>query len=338
MSPELILVTGAYGYVGSHVVHQLLEKGYRVRGTARGAKVDLARKTFASYGDKFEVVNVPDLATDDISDHLVGVSALIHTAAPLPSSGDQKFILRGAIEGSVNVIRQAAKGGVKKIVYTSSIAAVMNPSGSLTENSWNPMTYEQALEGSLFAAYTGAKALSEKAVWELVDTYKDLDVTSFCPPFIFGPFVPGFYVEPNDYPSLSTTKSLYRYLTPKFNFPPFSGYIDVRDVARAHVAALNSPPESAIGRKRLPMASPHDLNYKKAHEYIAEKRPELKSRLVNINEVPIFPLDRMIVDLERVEQVTGVKVDSYIPWQDTILDTIDALIKIEKEWAAKEVV
>ena len=62
--------------------------------TARGAKVELARQAFASYGDRFKVVNVDDVATDDISEHLKGVTAVIHTAGPLPSRGDAKFILR----------------------------------------------------------------------------------------------------------------------------------------------------------------------------------------------------------------------------------------------------
>ena len=107
---------------------------------------------FSSYGDKFEVVSVNDVAVDDISEHLRGVDAVIHAAAPLPSKGDQKALLnasiyyifilggvftticlQGALAGSMNVIRQAEKAGIKKIVYTSSIVTVMNPSGSLTD-------------------------------------------------------------------------------------------------------------------------------------------------------------------------------------------------------------
>jgi hypothetical protein len=61
--------------------------------TARGTKVDVARQAFASYGDRFEIVNVNDIATDDISAHLEGVVSLIHTAAPLSSRGDAKHIL-----------------------------------------------------------------------------------------------------------------------------------------------------------------------------------------------------------------------------------------------------
>jgi nucleoside-diphosphate-sugar epimerase len=114
-----------------------------------------------------------------------------------------------------------------------------------------------------------------------------------------------------------------------------SGYIDVRDLARAHVGALSSPPEAAVGRKRLLMASPHDLNYETAIDFIAEKRPELRDRLADGTKAPKFPIDRMDLDIQRVEEVTGVKVDSYIPWQDTILGTVDDLIKLEKDWVSK---
>jgi hypothetical protein len=106
-------VTGANGFVGSHIIYQLLEKGYRVRGwahllrrhllgfdhlflnprTARGAKIDLIKATFSSYGDKFEVVTVNDVAVHNLSDHLEGVDAVIHAAAPLPGKGDPKALL-----------------------------------------------------------------------------------------------------------------------------------------------------------------------------------------------------------------------------------------------------
>ena len=100
---------------------------------------------------------------------------------------------------------------------------------------------------------------------------------------------------------------------------------------------MTSPPESAIGRKRLLVASPYDLNYKTAVEFIGEKRPELSDRLVDANKAPKFPFDKMALDLKRVEEVTGVKSDSYISWQDTILETVDDLVKMEKDWASQGV-
>lgn len=110
------------------------------------------------------------------------------------------------------------------------------------------------------------------------------------------------------------------------------GYMDARDLARIHINALNSPPESAVGRKRMMLASPFDLNYKDAVEYLAEVRPKLKDRLIDTNRAPNFPLDHLPTDLKRVAEVTGFKEDAYIPWKQTILDTVDSLLAMEKEW------
>lgn len=98
---------------------------------------------------------------------------------------------------------------------------------------------------------------------------------------------------------------------------------------------MRSPAPSIVGRKRLLIVAPYKLSYKAAVELIAEKRSELKDRLVDPNTAPKFPSDIMSVDLDRVELVTGVKVNSYIPWKDTILETIDDLLKLEKEWIGK---
>jgi hypothetical protein len=67
-------------------------------------------------------------------------------------------------------------------------------------------------------------------------------------------------------------------------------------------------------------------------QFVAEAHPELLDRLVNTDTEPDFPVDKMDVDLKRVEDVTGVKVDSYHTWKETILDRIDSLLTMEKGW------
>lgn len=156
------------------------------------------------------------------------------------------------------------------------------------------------------------------------------------PPILFGPFVPGFRIPRPDYGTLSTNLHIYRFLTKKGRtFPQRTGNTDIRDVARIHVEALTSAPESIIGRKRLPIASPFDGNYKEAVLFIADAHPELRDRLIDANTAPKFPADKLPVDLKRVADVTGVKVDSYHTWKETILDTIDSLLAVEKSWASQ---
>lgn len=124
-------------------------------------------------------------------------------------------------------------------------------------------------------------------------------------------------------------------MTPKGTFGQAPGYADVRDVARIHVEALNSPPESSVGRKRLIVASPYPVNYKQAIQRIAEARPELRDRLVEADSIPEFAMDKLPVDLQRVADVTGVQIDSYQTWLDTVLDTVDGLLALEKDWISK---
>ncbi|KZP23508.1 NAD-P-binding protein [Athelia psychrophila] len=337
---ELILVTGANGFLGSHIVHQLLEKGYRVRGTARGPKVALSREIFASYGDKFEVVTVNDTAKDDISEIVRGVDAVIHAAAPLPShyKGGIEELIQAAVEGALNIIRQAEKGGVKRIIYTSSIVAVFNASGTLGPDDWSTVTTEQAVAGGPFPAYIKAKTEAEKAVWKFAEEHPQTDLTVLNPPYLFGPFAPNFKIPKPDFGALSTNLHFLHFLQKEGRWYPSSpGAADVRDVARIHVEALNSPPQSQVGPKRLPIASPYDANWKEAARFVREAYPDLvaKGRLVGPSTGPDFPFDKLPVDLERVKEVTGVEPSSYQPWKDTVLGAMADVIRFEKQWIAE---
>jgi nucleoside-diphosphate-sugar epimerase len=337
---ELILVTGANGFLGSHIIHQLLEKGYRVRGTARGPKVALSREIFASYGDKFEVVTVNDTAKDDISEVVRGVDAVIHAAAPLPShyTGGIEELIQAAAEGALNIIRQAEKGGVKRTIYTSSIVAVFNEGGTLGPDDWNTITTEQAIAGGPFSSYIKAKTEAEKAVWKFAEEHPQIDLTVLNPPYMFGPFAPNFKIPKPDFSALSTNLHFLRFLKKEGRWYPLSsGGADVRDVARIHVEALNSPPQSQVGPKRLPIASPYDSNWKEAAQIVREAYPDLvaEGRLVDPSTGPDFPFDKLPVDLERVKEVTGVEPSSYKPWKDTVLGAMADVIRFEKQWIAE---
>lgn len=156
-----------------------------------------------------------------------------------------------------------------------------------------------------------------------------------CPPYLYGSFARGFSLSELNYNALSTNLYIYRLLKPDGVFPQLPGYNDVRDVARAHVAALTSPLESSVGRKRIIMSSPHDLDYKVVLDFIADKRPELKDRLADKSKAPVDTLHRIPVDLKRIEDVLGIRVDSYYSWEQTILDTVDGLLAFEDEWKSK---
>ncbi|KAJ7440346.1 hypothetical protein B0H11DRAFT_2099933 [Mycena galericulata] len=329
---ELIFVTGASGFLGSHVALQLLEKGYHVRAAARGTKADYLKSTYASYGDRFEIVKISDIAHDQFPEALAGVDAVIHLASPLPGRAEPAALLAAAVEGTLNVIVQAEKAGVKRMVVTSSIATVLNPKNSFTDQDWNPVTKGFALTGgNNMATYAASKKFAELALWEWADKHPHVEVTTLNPPFFYGPFTAHFPVPEADFGALSTDLVLYNLLFADGTFPSQTRYIDVRDVAQAHIRALNSPPTAEVGRKRIILSSPYGWPIQRTVDYIAAERPALKSRLIT-GTPELMPFDVIPVDFARVEHVLGMKKSDFHTKEQTILDTVDALVKVEDEW------
>lgn len=81
------------------------------------------------------------------------------------------------------------------------------------------------------------------------------------------------------------------------------------------------------------MASPFENKFERILELIARKRPELAPRLTT-KAVPSYPVYKAPIDLQRVQDIVGIKIDSYKSWEDTFLDTIDSLVELEKQWKA----
>jgi nucleoside-diphosphate-sugar epimerase len=154
------------------------------------------------------------------------------------------------------------------------------------------------------------------------------------PPYLYGPLTESFTLPTPDYYALSTNLNIYRLLSPSGPYPSSPGHADVRDVAKAHILALTSPPTSVVGRKRILFASPYGFDYKETIKTIADKRPELKGRLTEV-EVPKFPYDKLPIDFARIEEVLGLGKQDYIEFEDTILSVVDNLLKVEKVWVSK---
>ncbi|KAF8914967.1 hypothetical protein CPB85DRAFT_1433439 [Mucidula mucida] len=318
MCAQRILVTGASGYVGLHIVNQLLSAGYLVRGAARGKKYELLKKAMAgNYA--FEAVEIVDIGTGDFSSLLQGVDAVIHTAAPLPGRVDPTEALKYATEGAVHVLREAAKAGIKRAVVTSSIVTFPF-GGPYGVNDMNPITVDQI----------------DSAPW-FADAHPEMDITILGPSWIFGPVAPQFIevVPEPDYAALATALYVYQLLR-KDNkvYVDGPGAIDVRDAARLHVAALASP--HTEDRKRYLVASPYSSSWKRALELIAKERPELDSRLADPSGAPDLPESETIIKVDREEQerVLGITRDTYVTWERTILDNVDSVLEIERRWQA----
>ncbi len=202
---------------------------------------------------------------------------------------------------------------------------------------YNPQTAEDALQpgASSLLVYSISKGLADRAVRDFKLAHPDLDVTTIHPSIVYGPFGSGQVYHS---PASGTNRYIYGLISgPSDRF--VSGYdtasrapplnVDVRDVARAHTLALKVPPSDEP--KRFILSSSR-FTWKEAIEFIAQARPELKGRLPVITgkEPPVPPF--AILDTSATENVLGLK--NYIKWEDTVLDTIDDLLRVEKELAA----
>ncbi|KAJ7069507.1 hypothetical protein C8F01DRAFT_515975 [Mycena amicta] len=333
----LVFVTGASGFLGSVVVHELLEAGYPVRGSARARKVALLQQAFAKY-PQFEAVEISDVATSDYTEGLKGVGAIIHAAAPLPGRQDVETAFKSAIEGSLHILREAQKAGIKKFVATGSM--VTFPDDAFGPDDWVPVTKEQALVGNPFVQYIAEKKYAEQAVLKYAEEHPEMDITIFCPPWIFGPLAPGFEsIVPTPegaFAAFSTNGFVYQLLrADNTNYHYSPGTLDVRDVARIHIAALSTTTPKDSRPRRVPIVSPYQSDFREAIQFIHDERPELRERLADPAKVPRWPSYKLDVDLTPVEKSFGFPISSFKTWQETILDAVDRFIVLEKYWTSK---
>ncbi|KAH6907386.1 D-lactaldehyde dehydrogenase [Coprinopsis sp. MPI-PUGE-AT-0042] len=279
-SNEKVLVTGANGYIALWIVKTLLERGNSVRVAIRSeSKGNHMKELFKSYGDRLEIVIVPDMTTEGAFDDAVnGVQGIVHTATPLDFSNpkpDPKSFVEPAINGTLRLLEAALKhkNDVKRVVFTTSLAAVASasdaPSASeasgrtreLTEEDWNESSLKaveaQGAEAGVTHVYGASKVLAERAARDFVTKHKgeiSWDLTTIAPPFVFGPPL-GDATSPE---TLSgSLKYFYDFLLPKEPKPREalgspSVWVDVRDVAEAHVLALEK--EKAGGERILVVA------------------------------------------------------------------------------------
>ncbi|EIM81632.1 NAD-P-binding protein [Stereum hirsutum FP-91666 SS1] len=340
-SNMFVLVTGASGFVGSHVVDHLLDAGHKVRGTSRAGKASRVRDAYKSYGDQFELVVVDDFATSDLSGALQGVDAVIHVASPLPGATSVEVILTSAVSGTIRVMDAIAEAGVNKVIVTSSVSSLFDLDYLWTdrvfgEKDWSSATREDALKPGVhpLTIYAVSKTLSEKAIRDFETKHPDMDIATIHPSYIYGPAGRGQII---DVPADGTNSFVYELIKPKSSprppLPPPQSmltptFVHISDVACAHVLLLSVPPFPAGECKRIVLKDGF-IHWKDATEYLEKTRPELEHRLYEIPEG--YQTETCVsFDGSSAESVLGMKEGEYKGWKETLDDTINDILEREK--------
>ncbi|WP_085339152.1 SDR family oxidoreductase [Aquidulcibacter paucihalophilus] len=237
MMVERVLVSGANGFIASHSIAQLLEQGKQVVGTVRNPK-DAARtahvRALKGAAERLTLV-AADLTAADPFSAFMDVDAVLHMASPyvLTVQDAQKDLVDPAVQGTVSMLQAAAKSPrVKRVVLTSSMAAITDePDGrSLTEADWNE---KSSLTRN---AYYYSKTMAERAAWDFMEREKpSFDLIVINPFMVIGPALSS-EVNTSNQILVDVAKGVYPAI-----LALEWGFVDVRDVADAHVRALSAP-------------------------------------------------------------------------------------------------
>jgi dihydroflavonol-4-reductase len=247
-----VLVTGGSGFVGAHVILKLLAAGHDVRTTVR----DLRRETDIRAMLKTGGVEpggrlrafAADLERDDgWAAAVAACDYVMHVASPFPAGNpkDENELIRPAREGTLRVLKAARDAGVRRVVMTSSFAAIsygnIAENGVFTERNWTNVDAPDV------QPYPKSKTLAERAAWDFIAREGGgLELSVINPTGIFGPVLG---------PDFSTSTQLIRMMlngampaAPRIHF----GVVDVRDVADLHLAAMIHP--AAAGERFIAVA------------------------------------------------------------------------------------
>ena len=319
-SVPLVLVSGATGYVATHTIQQLLISGnYRVRGTIRSLKNEEKVKPLQEL--------VPDakypleLCEADLQDKenwistVKGCKYVLHIASPFPLSTPKnpEEVIRPAVDGTLNVLSACAESGtVKRVVLTSSIASIScglaghpgRQNNTYSEEDWSP---PEACE-----PYERSKTLAEKAAWDFMKDLseeKKFELVVVNPAVILGPMLTKFTGT-----SVDIIKSVLAGEVPGV-VDISMGVVDVRDVAQAHITAMEKPEcngkrhllvsESAVPYQRICQVMNNEFvpqGYKAAGKmkipkfvawFLSMFNSQVKAAYPNIGKSVIYNTDRM---------------------------------------------
>jgi len=334
-----ILVTGGSGFIGSHCVLQLLAAGHRVRTTVRSLDRETGVRAMlkvggAEPGDRLSFV-AADLERDaGWPQAVAGCEYVLHVASPFPANvpKHEDELIKPAREGALRVLRASRDAGVKRVVLTSSFAAVgyghEAQQAPFDERSWTDPS------DATVSPYAKSKTLAERAAWDFIAKEGGgLELSAVNPVAVFGPALG---------PDLSTSVLVLKRLLdgampgcPRLYF----GVVDVRDVADLHVRAMTHP--AAKGERFLAVAgdcmSILDMaKVLKARMGAAAKKVparQLPNWLVRIAALRDPVARQILPELGKVKNASNEKAKRLLDWaprsnEESIIAAAESLVRL----------
>jgi nucleoside-diphosphate-sugar epimerase len=333
-----VLVTGGSGFIGSYCILQLLAGGHQVRTTVRNLKREaevraLLKQGGAEPGDRLSFY-AADLESDTgWREAVAGCDYVLHVASPFPATApkDENELVVPAREGALRVLRAARDAGVKRVVLTSSFAAIgygHPQQTSFDETDWTDPN------GPGVYPYVKSKTLAERAAWDFVAAEgRGLELSVINPVAVLGPVL-----APDYSTSIMLVQRLMDGAVP--GCPQLTlGVVDVRDVADLHVRAMTDP--AAKGERFLAVAgefpSMRDIALVlKARLGPAARRVptrQLPNWLVRIAALTDPTVRQFLPELGKHRNATNAKAKRLLGWsprssEEAIVATAESLVRL----------
>jgi len=327
-SQKLVLITGASGFIGLHCVKAALLAGYQVIGTVRTP--DKEQRVRTALKDvpgrerlRFAYLNLQ--SDEGWAEAFHGVDYVLHTASPVPNRPPENRddIITPALEGVGRALRFSKEAGVRRMVLTSSVAAVVSgqertEGRTFDEEDWSRIDDESP-------AYDASKTLGEQAAWQFAES-EGLELAVINPVYVLGPSLG----EVDNASNEIVRKAIDREMpgVPRVMLP----VVDVRDVAEAHLAAMTQ--ENAAGKRFILCAHhPWFIDIMRDLKELGHRVPrrELPDWLVHMASW-FDPILRLITDdlgketrfhTTRAKEILGF---SPRPLNETLKETVDSIL------------
>jgi nucleoside-diphosphate-sugar epimerase len=336
---DTVLVTGGSGFIGSHTILQLLTAGHRVRTTVRDLKREsevraTLQRNGAEPGDRLSFFAANLEKDAGWREAIGGCDYVLHVASPFPAGAPkhEDELIVPAREGALRVLRVARDTGVKRVVLTSSFAAIgyghLQQQAPFDETTWTDINSKEA------NPYVKSKTVAERAAWDFIAREGGaLELSVINPVGVFGPVLSMDFAT-----SIIIVQRLINGTMPACPRLYF-GIVDVRDVADLHIRAMTHP--AAKGERFLAVAG-ETLSILEIGQILRRRLSSVASRiptrelpnwLVRIIGLANPALRQVVPQLGKIRRATNKKATRLLDWaprssEEALVATAESLLRL----------